>query len=387
MLARHNYASAILLAALCCGGTAAAGGYDTGERDWSLLFDQGRFATEAGVRHIMPQRTLSNINGVFGPSANVREGDATTLAHARANVALGEHAACMASIYEPYAGHATYGTGWTYAVSAIEQHFSSRDIGVTCRGAVDAGKGRLHIIGGVSYQSIDYELVRAAAPAGLATAKVSDDGVAWRIGAAFDIPEYALRVSLIYNSAVDYAMGGTLTTAAGSLPISGNLAMPQSVELNAQSGVAPGWLVFGAVKWTDWSVVQSMALCPTGVPVCNQATAVSGLTLLWKDTWTVTAGAAHQFNDTVAVAASFTWDQGATQGFTSQTDTWVFGTNVVVSPNEAVELTLGGTIGVMTGGALDTTRLQGGIPNPVGYTAQFGTDMVYTVSAKGRVRF
>ena len=45
---------------------AHAGGYDTGERDWDFLFQQGDFAAEAGTRYIAPQRTLTNIAGVPG---------------------------------------------------------------------------------------------------------------------------------------------------------------------------------------------------------------------------------------------------------------------------------------------------------------------------------
>ena len=100
--------------------------------------------------------------------------------------------------------------------------------------------------------------------------------------------------------------------------------MPQSVELKAQSGIAPGWLAFGSVKWTNWSVDQDMALCAPGVSPCitGVPAALSALTLMWKDTWTVTLGAAHQFSKQFSLAGSLTWDQGATQGFTSQTDTW-----------------------------------------------------------------
>ena len=28
--------------------------------------------------------------------------------------------------------------------------------------------------------------------------------------------------------------------------------------MKLQSGVAPGWLVFGSVKWTDWSVTEQL---------------------------------------------------------------------------------------------------------------------------------
>jgi len=174
---------------------------------------------------------------------------------------------------------------------------------------------------------------------------------------------------------------------APATPVFGSISMPQSVEAKFQSGVARGWLVFGSAKWTDWSVADNMPLCAVGTPVCTQAAALSGLTLLFKDTWTVTLGAAHQFNEYFSVAGNVTWDQGATQGFTSQTDTWVAGLTAVLTPAQGMELKFGGTAGIMTSGNLSTLTLPGGIPNPFGYTASFGDDYVYTLNASAVFRF
>lgn len=368
-------------------GPAAAGGYDTGERDWEFLFSEAGVATEAGVRYLAPRRTLTGITGTLGPSLNAREAEAFAVPRGSLAVRLGENFRCMASYREPWGGHANYGTAWTYTASAVEQHFSSRDYGLTCAGGAKVGMGRLSVVGGISVQEASYELIQGFGPGITAVTDVSDRGVAWRAGFAYEIPEYALRASLIYDSAVDYDMTGTFTAFGAALPVFGAITMPQSVTLSAQSGVAPGWLAFGRVKWTDWSVADNMPLCPVGVPACTQAAAVSGLTLLFKDTWTVTLGAAHQLSEMVAVAGSLTYDQGATQGFTSQTDTWVAGLEAVISPSDNVRLSFGGSLGLMTGGTLSTMVLPGGIPNPVGYTASFGDDLLWSLGGKAVVTF
>jgi long-chain fatty acid transport protein len=368
-------------------GAASAGGYDTGERDWDFLFGQDDIVAEASIRYIAPQRTLTGITGVFGPSADTDETEAFAVPRASISAGLGSHARCMASYREPWGGHANYGTAWTYAASATEQHFSSKDYGVTCSAYLALGKGQLHFLGGASYQEIDYELIQAIGPGLSLTTNVGDSGTGWRAGLAYEIPEYALRASLIYNSRIDYRMTGTVAGLGPAVPVFGDISMPQSAELKVQSGIAPGWLAFGSVRWTDWSVVGNMPLCPVGTPVCGLPFAVSGLTLIWKDTWTVTVGAAHQFSGALSVAANLTWDQGATQGFTSQTDTWVAGLTAIVKPHENVELRLGGTAGILTGGQLSTMTLPGGFPNPVGYTAAFGDDFVYSLNASAAIRF
>lgn len=366
-----------------------AGGYDTGGRDWDLLFRRDDVAVEAGVRYIVPRRKLTGINGAFGPSPDVNETEAFAVPYFGASVRLGNRARCLATYQEPWGGHANYGATWSYAVAAVEQHFSSSDIGLTCAVSVPLERGQFQFLGGVSYQKVSYRLTQAipTMPAFTSTTRLSDDTVTWRAGLAYEIPEYALRASLIYNAAANYDMTGSVSAFGMRLPVFGSLTMPQSVELKLQSGIAPDWLAFGSVKWVDWSVVNAMPICAAGTPVCTQAAAVSGLVLEFKDSWTVTVGAAHRFSDMFSLAANLTWDQGASTGFTSQTDTWSLGLTGVITPNENVELKLGGTLGLLTGGRLDTTMIGGCACNPFGYTASFGSDLVYSLNASALIRF
>ena len=353
---KHLSAVALAAAATLLAAPAFAGGYDTGQRDWDFLFQESPVAVEAEAVYINPLRRLDDVRMTAfpGTSAHVDEADAVALGRGSLAVRLGGAVRCLGSYREPFAGFADYGSDWVGAPSAITQDFSSRDLGVTCAVSVPAGPGDLSFLGGASYQEVEYELTQAAGIAGIRTTRVSDDGTGWRAGVAYEIPEYALRASLIYNAAIAYDMTGTVDVSAFPLstPVFGAITMPQSVELKMQSGVAPGWLAFGAVRWTDWSVAENMPLCAVGTPVCTQAAAVSGLTLLWKDTWTVTFGAAHQFSKAFSLAANLTYDQGASQGFTSQTDIWTTGLTAVFAPNQHKEFKLGGTVGVMPGGKL-----------------------------------
>ena len=379
---------------------AHAGGYDTGERDWDFLFQQDKVSVEAGTRYIDPRRTLKSVVGVgaayqgAGPTAsNVRETSAFTVERFSAMAHFTDALRCMASYRQPFEGHANYGA-WFASASATEQHFTSEDYGGTCALAVTAGMGNLLLIGGASYQTIHYELLQNyGAYGGKASTDVSDDGVGWRAGIGYEIPQYALLATLIYNSAVDYDMTGMGTNlATGGTPYSGPLAgsmtMPQSIELKARSGIAPGWLAFGAIKWTDWSVDQDMGLCTPGTASCvTGVNALSALTLLFKDSWTITVGAAHPFTDWFTLAGNITWDQGASKGFTSQTDTWTVGLTGIWTPHKQFEVQLGGSIGVLTGGSLSTAQLASGGANPVGYTATFGNDLVYTLNAKAALHY
>ena len=47
----------------------------------------------------------------------------------------------------------------------------------------------------------------------------------------------------------------------------------------------------------------------------------------------------------------------------------------------------GGSVGVLTGGSLSTATLAGGYPNPLGYTATFGDDLVYSLSGSAALHY
>ncbi|HEY5817835.1 MAG TPA: aromatic hydrocarbon degradation protein [Mesorhizobium sp.] len=90
--------------------------------------------------------------------------------------------------------------------------------------------------------------------------------------------------------------------------------LPQSVEVKLQSGIAPGWLGFANVRWTDWSVQQNLLV--------TSAVAVSDDKYYWTDGWTVTGGVGHAFNDTVSGLVALTYDRGLSTGWDLSSDTW-----------------------------------------------------------------
>ena len=152
--------------------------------------------------------------------------------------------------------------------------------------------------------------------------------------------------------------------------------MPDSLELKVQSGVAPGWLVFGSIKWTDWSQLQVIQINPNST--LDPRNLPTNLTLLYRDGWTVSGGVGHKFNDQWSGAASLTWDRGTSHWATAnQSDTWTLGTGVSYSPTENVELRLAGAVGVLTSGS--------SVGEDVAY--DFGTDIVTAISTSLKVKF
>jgi long-chain fatty acid transport protein len=388
---------AALVASLAATGAAYAGGLERGGYNVDLLFDTSRFATEAGVVYVMPQRDLNNVvdidggdgfgsDGANGGAANgVRDTESYAVPRVGAKLGLGENIDCMADYSQPYGVHSNPGRDWRGANSNVETKIDSDGYAATCSYKFQAGKGQFRIIGGVSYLEIggfkERLVAPLPAPAGIGRVDLEETGMGWRAGLAYEIPEIALRVSAMYYSEVDLNnITGTLDltgVGSGIIPIFGSATMPQSFEIKAQSGIAPGWLAFGSVKWVDWSVLQTIPLCPVGTPSCSSSTQITSLDLGYRDGWTVSGGVGHKFTDTVSGLVALTWDRGTATDFGTQSDTWTVAAGASYSPNENVEIRLGAALGVLTSGSSADDRI----------TYDYGNDLVSAVSGAVKVKF
>ncbi|HTN98668.1 MAG TPA: aromatic hydrocarbon degradation protein, partial [Nordella sp.] len=104
--------------------------------------------------------------------------------------------------------------------------------------------------------------------------------------------------------------------------------MPQSLELTLQSGLTEGWLAYGVVKWTDWSVVKqfvSQSYWSSGVPGPGSINEY-----YWRDGWTVTGGIAHEFDERLSGLLAVTWDRGVATGYDHASENWTVTSGLAV---------------------------------------------------------
>src|SRR6056297_2377003 len=91
-----------------------------------------------------------------------------------------------------------------------------------------------------------------------------DFQVGYLFGAAYEIPDIALRVALTYESETEHDFRDN--TGA---PF--KVELPRAITLNAQSGIAKNTLLFGSVRWREWSkfqvAPQDFFSFATGAPV------------------------------------------------------------------------------------------------------------------------
>ena len=132
-------------------------------------------------------------------------------------------------------------------------------------------------------------------------------GLGFLAGAAYERPDIALRVALTYYSKISYDLDTTERTLAGTTNTTTDVDTPQSVALDFQTGVAPKTLIFGSVRWVDWSefsieppVYAELTQAITGAP--------RPLVEYADDWWTYSLGMGHQFTDTLAGSLSVTYE-------------------------------------------------------------------------------
>jgi long-chain fatty acid transport protein len=133
-------------------------------------------------------------------------------------------------------------------------------------------------------------------------------GYGYLLGAAYERPDIALRVALTYYSKIDYDLDTEESTATtGSVDTETNVDTPQSVSLEFQTGINPKTLVFGSIRWVDWS---EFTISP---PLYEQATATllgqpRPLVSYADDWWTYSLGIGRQLTDALAGSFSITYE-------------------------------------------------------------------------------
>ncbi|MFS4437558.1 OmpP1/FadL family transporter [Paracoccaceae bacterium GXU_MW_L88] len=159
-----------------------------------------------------------------------------------------------------------------------------------------------------------------------------DWGYGFILGTSWEKPEIAARVALTYRSEIDHDSDTTETfygldlltvnPALAALGIDGNseteLNTPQSLTLDFQTGIAAQTLLFGSIRWVEWSEYK----------IAPQLLALNDAALLSydDDQWTYTLGVGRQFTEQFAGSVSVTHETstdeyvstlGPVDGFTS----------------------------------------------------------------------
>lgn len=257
-------------------------------------------------------------------------------------------------------------------------------------------------------------------------------GAGWLAGAAFQIPEIALKASLTYRSEVTHkvdadenialadaitANAGVLGTTISQLVAAGQLSpaqagaiqqtigkaiaanqlegqtkitTPQSVNLDFQTGIMANTVAFANVRWVNWKdfSIRPYKFGKVSEAVGNLIGRPNGFNLVEysDDQWTVNAGVGRKLNDKWAGNVSVGWDSGAGNPVTTLGPTegyWNVGLGVQYSPTPQTFIA-GGVKYFWLGDAKAQTGAQAGTDQ---YVAEFSDNNAIAYGLKLGYKF
>ena len=312
------------VAALLLTATAAtAGGIDRTGNSYAVLFEEGNHV-QLSFSSVTPDVTGAYL-ATFGGGSTGNMAEAYVSAGAALKFGLTDSIDVGLFINQPYGANALYpdgaytglGADWeSNQVALVLKYQATSNISVyggarSIESSATIAIPDLLIRSGLNAAATNPATPAAVAanagalaggaPAGTlaytATAN-ADRQTSYIAGVAYERPDIALRVALTYESGYTHAFATTEAIAA--VPsVSGDttteIEIPQSVTLDFQSGIAADTLLFGSVRWSEWSVWE---VRPAGYAALTSGDRVTGLD---NDVFTYRVGVGRKINDRLSV--------------------------------------------------------------------------------------
>lgn len=267
-------------------GTAAAqaGGFDRSGLPIGWIFEKGNYA-ELSFGSVSPDVTASG-----NPYGDVA-GDYTQLGMAL-KMDLSDKLSFGLSVDQPY------GAKINYNVFGLNADLTSTSINAIARYKFS---DRVAVHAGLRYVTIEGTLqLPAPFPVNVQQTFSADSDVGYLIGASYEIPDIALRVALTYFSETEH----THNSSAGALVTPNTINPPQSVNLDFQTGIAADTLLFGQIRWADWTNTR---IVNAGFPIVTYS----------EDVYSYSLGIGRKFSETFSAAVSLGYE-GAQGGIASR---------------------------------------------------------------------
>ncbi|MCO8057060.1 OmpP1/FadL family transporter [Acinetobacter towneri] len=306
--------SAILLSTLPL-TPALAAGLDRSGQSIAAFLQPGNYA-EAGISVLDPkvQSNQLKVNDMaedyYFPSAAIK-------------VQATEHISIGLLYDQPFGAESLYpsnnlvfGANGEATQVEVETHNLSALIGYqpTENWNFYAGPVYQTVKGNVSLRGTAYSLL-----SGYNIDLKEDDAFGWLAGAAYQIPEIALKAAITYRSEIKHELDTTETSNVyipsygidlRSMTSQTEVVTPQSVNLDFQTGIAKDTLAFANLRWVHW---DQFAVSPAALASASKLAKGKAQNLIdySDDQISATVGVGHKFTSKWSGSASVGWDSGA----------------------------------------------------------------------------
>lgn len=274
---------------------AMAGALDRSGQGIGIIFEEGN-VVELSYGYVAP-----SVNGTFTDPVTGATAESGDVGADYNQVALAfkydvtDRLSVAFILDQPFGADVDYGDGdATYPLVGSRAEF--RTTGITAVGRYRFNDAfSLHA--GVRRTEVDADLLIQSGGYIYDADFEADADQAYLVGVAYERPAIALRVALTYATATSHEHD---TTYTGTFAGAGVTAyeLPESVNLEAQTGIAPGTLLFGSIRWADWSETEINVPGYLANPVVGYD----------EDVYTYTLGVGRQLTDRFSGAVSVTYE-------------------------------------------------------------------------------
>ncbi len=282
---------------------AHAGGVERSTQSVAILFEQGRYA-ELSFGHFDP-----TVEGSVGGGA-VSSGDMAGSYNSWSlgyKMDIGDRMAFALVLDQPIGANVNYpASAAPYPLAGSTATLSSSAVTALLRYKFE---NNVSVYGGLRYETVHGEVALPFLGYSLDTNHDSELG--YVVGVAWEKPEIAARVALTYNSAITHSM----ESVEGGAPTAGfDTTIPKSVNLEFQTGIAKDTLLFGSIRWVDWT---AFIIDPPGYPA-----PLGNLVDYASDRVTYNIGIGRRFNENWSGAVTIGYEKadGETTGNLGPTD-------------------------------------------------------------------
>ena len=300
--------------------TAYAGGIERSNQSVGVLFEEGRYL-QLSLGHVSPD-VSGSVLPAFAGSLGLDSGnmvDSYLNFGAAYKADINDTWSYAIILDQPYGADVDYPVTPTYFASGSTAEFNSTALTGILQYNLPSN---VSFYGGVRLQNVEAE-ANIPFVAGYEASADRSFGVGYLLGAAYERPDIALRVALTYYSKVDHDLDTTESSVSllgGPNESTTPIETPQAVNLEFQTGIAKDTLLFGSVRWVNWSDFDItpddyFALTSGGSLVSyedDRTTYTLGVGRRLTDKWSVAGSISHEPS-----TGSIVSNLGPTDGFTS----------------------------------------------------------------------
>ncbi|KAF0114250.1 MAG: outer membrane protein [Rhodobacteraceae bacterium] len=282
---------------------ANAGGVERSAQSVAILFEQGSYA-ELSFGRFDPTVEGSVGGGLVTSGDMAPSYNSWSLGY---KMDIGDRMAFAMILDQPIGANVNYPTGTGYPLGGSTAKLTSNAITALLRYKFE---NNVSVYGGLRYETVHGEV--SLPSVGAYTLDTNQDSeLGYVVGVSWEKPEIAARVALTYNSAITHS----LESVERGTPTAGfETEVPQSLNLEFQTGIAKNTLLFGSIRWVDWT---SFIIDPPSYPA-----GLGNLVDYASDRVTYNLGIGRRFNENWSGAITLGYEKadGARTGNLGPTD-------------------------------------------------------------------